>query len=169
MRLSVSRQRSGIGNVLPVKGERPPGRAAKKDRRMRRKTILVISADSLRAKIFHDCLEEAGFDVLIFDWNAEPAAAHRNEHAIQFVEGDEAGLVLLDWTLPDSSGIDLLRRLRSRPHSARLPVILIGESMQEKDRLDGLEAGADLCISDPQPIAVFLARVSALLRRSYTK
>jgi two-component system phosphate regulon response regulator PhoB len=136
---------------------------------MRQKTILVISADSLRAKIFHDCLKEAGFEVQLFDWNTVPVVSHRDEQAIQFVENDKASLVLLDWTLPDSSGIDLLRRLRARPPSARLPVILIGESMQEKDRLHGLEAGADLCISDTQPIAVFVARVRALLRRSYAK
>lgn len=134
---------------------------------MRRKTILVISADSLRAKLFHDCLKEAGFEVQLFDWNAVPVTSHRDECAIHFVEKDEAGLVLLDWTLPDSSGIDLLLRLRSRPQSARLPVILIGESMQEKDRLNGLDAGADLCISDTQPVAVFVARVRALLRRAY--
>jgi DNA-binding response OmpR family regulator len=134
---------------------------------MRQKTILVISADSLRAKLFHDCLEEAGFEVQLFDWNAVPENSNQDEHAIRFVDRDQAGLVLLDWTLPESSGIDLLRRLRNRPHSACLPVILIGESMQEKDRPRGLKAGADLCISDTQPVAVFVASVRALLRRAY--
>jgi two-component system phosphate regulon response regulator PhoB len=134
---------------------------------MRLKTILAISADSLRAKLFHDCLEKTGFEVQGFDWNTAPVSTYRDEHAIQFIEEREADLVLLDWTLPDSSGIDVLRRLRSRPHSACLPVILIGESMQEKDRLNGLEVGADLCISDTQPVTVFVARVRALLRRAY--
>ncbi len=75
-------------------------------------------------------------------------------------------LMLLDWMLPDISGIDLLQKLRKSKALKELPVIMLTARGEEADRIEGLEAGADDYLPKPFSIQELKARVRAVLRRS---
>ncbi len=75
-------------------------------------------------------------------------------------------LVLLDWMLPGLSGIELCRRIRLRPETERLPVIMLTARGEEGERVRGLATGADDYIVKPFSVPELLARVRALLRRA---
>ncbi|MFN8832140.1 MAG: phosphate regulon transcriptional regulator PhoB [Labrys sp. (in: a-proteobacteria)] len=75
-------------------------------------------------------------------------------------------LVLLDWMLPGLSGIELCRRLRMRPETERLPVIMLTARGEETERVRGLATGADVYVDMPFSVPELLARVRALLRRA---
>jgi two-component system phosphate regulon response regulator PhoB len=73
---------------------------------------------------------------------------------------------MLDWMLPDDSGIDLVQSIRKQPHTMRLPIIMLTARNQESDRIAGLEAGADDYLPKPFSMAELLARVKAVIRRA---
>ena len=75
-------------------------------------------------------------------------------------------LVLLDIMLPDEDGMSILKRLRSRPDTQRVPVILVTAKTTELDKVKGLDGGADDYIAKPFGVMEMIARVKALLRRS---
>lgn len=90
------------------------------------------------------------------------------------LRGDEAeiklqervpDLLILDWMLPGLSGIELCRRLRVRPETERLPIILLTARGEESERVRGLSTGADDYVVKPFSTPELLARVRALLRR----
>lgn len=90
------------------------------------------------------------------------------------IRGDEAetrlresvpDLVILDWMLPGLSGIELCRRLRTRPETERLPVIMLTARGDETDRVVGLEMGADDYVAKPFSARELLARIKVVLRR----
>jgi two-component system phosphate regulon response regulator PhoB len=75
-------------------------------------------------------------------------------------------LMILDWMLPGLSGIELCRRLRARPDTKALPIIMLTARGEESERVRGLSTGADDYVVKPFSVPELLARVSALLRRS---
>lgn len=97
-------------------------------------------------------------------------------YAVETVaRGDEAelrlretvpDLVLLDWMLPGLSGIELCRRLRQRPDTQRLPVIMLTARGDDLDRIAGLELGADDYVPKPCSPRELAARIRAILKRS---
>lgn len=91
------------------------------------------------------------------------------------VDGDEAlllageevpDLILLDWMLPNLSGIEVCRRLKMRADTRAVPVIMLSARTEEVDRVRGLETGADDYIVKPYSVAELIARVRAALRRT---
>ncbi|KQT54416.1 two-component system response regulator [Aureimonas sp. Leaf454] len=89
--------------------------------------------------------------------------------------GDEADLrlkevvpdlLILDWMLPGLSGVELCRRLRMRPETERLPIIMLTARGEESERVRGLSVGADDYVVKPFSTPELLARVRAMLRRS---
>ena len=89
--------------------------------------------------------------------------------------GDEADLrlkevvpdlLILDWMLPGLSGVELCRRLRTRPETERLPIIMLTARGEESERVRGLSVGADDYVVKPFSTPELLARVRAMLRRS---
>jgi two-component system phosphate regulon response regulator PhoB len=74
-------------------------------------------------------------------------------------------VVLLDWMLPDSSGLVLLSELRRDPRTAALPVIMLTAKGMEEDKVKGLNEGADDYVTKPFSPKELVARVQALLRR----
>lgn len=75
-------------------------------------------------------------------------------------------LILLDIMLPDEDGLAILRRLRQKPDTQRIPVILVTAKSSEIDKVKGLDGGADDYIAKPFGVMELIARVKALLRRS---
>ncbi|ACO01849.1 transcriptional regulatory protein chvI [Brucella sp. 10RB9215] len=91
------------------------------------------------------------------------------------LRGDEAeialresvpDLLILDWMLPGVSGIELCRRLRQRPETERLPIIMLTARGEESERVRGLSVGADDYVVKPFSTPELLARVKAMLRRA---
>ncbi len=81
------------------------------------------------------------------------------------VEEQQPDLILLDWMLPGTSGIAVCQRLRSRPETRALPIIMLTARGEEGDRVRGLEAGADDYVVKPFSPSELMARVRAVLRR----
>ena len=75
-------------------------------------------------------------------------------------------LIVLDWMLPGLSGIELCRRLRARPETKLLPIIMLTARGEESERVRGLATGADDYIVKPFSVPELLARIRALLRRA---
>ena len=97
-------------------------------------------------------------------------------YAVEAVgRGDEAelrlreclpDLLVLDWMLPGLSGIELCRRLRARPETAQLPILMLTARGEEDERVRGLSVGADDYVVKPFSVPELMARVKAVLRRA---
>lgn len=75
-------------------------------------------------------------------------------------------LVLLDIMLPDMDGLEIVKKLRSRPETVRVPIILVTAKTTELDKVKGLDIGADDYLTKPFGVMELISRVKALLRRS---
>ena len=121
-----------------------------------RPMILVVEDEPPLQKLLAYNLEVAGFTVL---------QAFDGEEALTLIDERPPDLVLLDWMLPQLSGLEVCRRLRRRPDTAHLPIIMLTARGEEPDRLRGLDTGADDFIAKPFSPAELIARVRAVLRR----
>ncbi len=92
--------------------------------------------------------------------------AANGREAEQILQRRRPDLILLDWMLPDESGIDLLRRLRRHPELRAIPVIMVTALAEEEQKVLGLEAGADDYVTKPFSPPELVARVKAVLRRA---
>ncbi len=118
--------------------------------------VLVVEDEPAVRRLLAYNLRAAGFEVI---------EAHDGEEALQLLEELPPDLLILDWMLPGLSGIELCRRLRRRTATAHLPVIMLTARVEERDRLRGLETGADDYVTKPFSPAELVARVRAVLRR----
>ena len=118
--------------------------------------ILVIEDDDAIATLIQYNLEKEGYDV---------ALAGDGEEGL--VQSDERlpDLIVLDWMLPKVSGIEVCRRLRSRPESRNVPIIMLTARGEESDRIRGLDTGADDFLTKPFSVPELNARIRAVLRR----
>lgn len=121
------------------------------------KTILVVEDEAAIREMLVMALERGGFAV------REAGDAIAAESAIADRLPD---LVLLDWMLPGTSGVELARRLRRDDYSRELPIILLTARGEEEDKVRGLESGADDYVVKPFSPRELVARINALLRRS---
>ncbi len=119
--------------------------------------ILVVEDEAPIQDLLAYNLESSGFEV---------AQAYDGEEALVAIAERLPDLVLLDWMLPHLSGIEVCRRLRRRPPTQRLPIIILTARAEEPDRLRGLDTGADDFIVKPFSVAEVIARTRAVLRRA---
>jgi two-component system phosphate regulon response regulator PhoB len=124
------------------------------------------SNDSPRILIVED--EASLAELLAYNLSAEgygvDVAVRGDEAELKLAESTP-DLVILDWMLPAISGIEICRRLRARPETKTLPVIMLTARSEENERVRGLSVGADDYIVKPFSVPELLARVRALLRR----
>ncbi|EAQ07992.1 phosphate regulon transcriptional regulator PhoB [Yoonia vestfoldensis] len=120
-------------------------------------SVLVVEDEPAQREVLAYNLESEGFRVI--------KAADGNE-ALLLIEEEQPDLILLDWMLPGTSGIEICRQIKSRPAFRMTPVIMLSARSEEVDKVRGLETGADDYISKPYSIIELLARVKAHLRRS---
>ena len=92
--------------------------------------------------------------------------ARNGEEALELIEESSPDLVVLDWMMPNMSGIDLCRTLRSKSETKHLPIIILSARSEDTDKSLGLDTGADDYISKPFSPKELISRVNALLRRS---
>jgi len=95
----------------------------------------------------------------------EVTHAGDGEEAMLKIEERPPDLVILDWMLPKISGIEVCRRIRARPETKNLPIIMLTARSEEADRIRGLETGADDYLTKPFSNNELVARVRAVLRR----
>ena len=113
--------------------------------------------------------EPAQREVLSYNLAAEGfrvTTAVDGDEALLFAGEEVPDLILLDWMLPNLSGIEVCRRLKMRPDTRAVPVIMLSARTEEVDRVRGLETGADDYIVKPYSVAELIARVRAALRRT---
>ncbi len=118
--------------------------------------ILVVEDEDALATLLQYNLEKEGYRV---------AVAADGEDALVRVDEAQPDLLMLDWMLPKVSGIEVCRRLRSRPETRNLPIIMLTARGEETDRIRGLDTGADDYITKPFSMTELTARVRAVLRR----
>ena len=118
--------------------------------------VLVIEDEPAQAELLRYNLEAAGLRV---------ALARDGDEGLLLAAEQTPDLVLLDWMLPHVSGIEICRRLKKRPATARTPVIMLTARGEEADRVRGLDTGADDYVVKPYSLKELLARVRARLRR----
>lgn len=118
--------------------------------------ILVAEDETDLQVLLRYNLEAAGYAV---------TEASDGEEADLMLREARPDLLILDWMMPQLSGLELLRRLRRRPETQSLPVILLTARGEEQDRVRGLATGADDYVIKPFSVKELLARVQALLRR----
>ncbi len=118
--------------------------------------ILVVEHDPAARALLALNLTRAGHRLLCAD-DAESALA--------MIARALPDMVLLEWTLPGQSGLNLLRRLRAQPQTRELPLIMVSARDAEQDKILALESGADDYITKPFNPRELLARVHTVLRR----
>jgi len=96
----------------------------------------------------------------------ETSEAENSEQALRLLLDKRSDLIIVDWMLPDISGIKLIRKIRQREIHKQTPIIMLTARSEEEDKVSGLDAGADDYMTKPVSIRELLARIKALLRRS---
>ena len=112
--------------------------------------------------------EPAQRTVLAYNLEAEGFAvtqADNGEDAMMLVDEEEPDIIILDWMMPKVSGIEVCRRLKMRPETRGIPVIMLSARAEEVDRIRGLETGADDYVVKPYSVLELMARARAQLRR----
>ena len=93
--------------------------------------------------------------------------ANSAEEAIDVCDNNNIHLILLDWMLPEMSGLSFLRTIKKQKNNSEIPVIFVTAREDEKDKIAGLTSGADDYITKPFSHLELLARVEAVLKRTY--
>lgn len=119
--------------------------------------ILIIEDEIPQAEMLRYNLESEGFRTIL---------AATGEEAIGRIDIEVPDLIIVDWMLPERSGIDVCRQLRAKPETQGLPIIMLTARGEEGDRVLGLGAGADDYVIKPYSPREMVARVKALLRRA---
>ncbi|MDQ7070972.1 MAG: phosphate regulon transcriptional regulator PhoB [Rhodobacterales bacterium] len=118
--------------------------------------ILVIEDEPSQVEILRFNLRQEGFDVRV---------SMDGEEGVQEAIEDPPDLVLLDWMLPNLSGIEICRQLRRAKETREVPVIMLTARSEERDKIRGLDIGADDYITKPYSIRELMARIHSALRR----
>lgn len=119
-------------------------------------TILVVEDEAAIQSLLEINLRRAGHEVIL---------AADVESARRLVAAALPDLVLLDWMLPGMSGIDFARQLRRDARTRMLPIIMLTARAEERDKVEGLDVGADDYITKPFSPRELVARIKAVLRR----
>ncbi|GAA6198823.1 phosphate regulon transcriptional regulator PhoB [Aquicoccus sp. SU-CL01552] len=119
-------------------------------------TVLVVEDELAQREVLSYNLDAEGFRVL---------KAENGEEALLVVQEDMPDIIVLDWMMPNLSGIEVCRRLKSRPETRAIPIIMLSARSEEVDKVRGLETGADDYVVKPFSVVELMARVRTQLRR----
>ncbi len=123
---------------------------------METKTVLIVDDEAAIRDMLKVALEMNGFHCL----------EAKNAYEAQVTMADHApDLVLLDWMMPEVSGIELLRRWRRNPETKDIPVIMLTAKAEEENLVKGLNSGADDYITKPFSPRELVARIKTVFRR----
>ena len=119
--------------------------------------VLVVEDEPAQREVLKYNLESEGYKV---------SFAINGEEALLMITEDLPDVIVLDWMLPNVSGIEVCRQVKSRPETREIPVIMLSARSEEGDKVRGLETGADDYVTKPYSVSELLARVRSQLRRS---
>ena len=119
--------------------------------------VLVVEDEPSQREVLSYNLKAEGYQLL---------TAEAGDEALTLAREEEPDLILLDWMLPEVSGIEVCRQLKAKPSTARIPVIMLSARSEEVDRVRGLETGADDYMVKPYSVLELMARVRTQLRRT---
>ena len=119
--------------------------------------VLVVEDEQALALLLKYNLEKEGYDVVIED---------RGNKVLGVVERECPSLILLDWMLPELSGVEICKIIRSKPDLKNIPIIMLTAKGQEEDKIKGLNAGADDYVTKPFSVPELMARVKTNMRRA---
>ena len=123
---------------------------------MTKPALLLVEDDRALADLLMWHFDREGYDIV---------RTADGDEALLLAEERTPDLVILDWMIEGVSGIEVCRRLRRRPETAHVPIIMLTARGEESDRIRGLETGADEYVTKPFSPRELLARVGAVLRR----
>jgi len=130
--------------------------SASSNREVGKPSLLLVEDDRALADLLIWHFDREGYDIV---------RTADGEEALLLAEERTPDVVILDWMIEGVSGIEVCRRLRRRPTTAHVPIIMLTARGEESDRIRGLETGADDYVTKPFSPRELLARVGAVLRR----
>ena len=119
--------------------------------------IMVVEDEEALALMLKYNLEKEGYDVVV---------EARGNKVLGSVEKNQPSVILLDWMLPEMSGVEICKLIRSKPDIKNIPIIMLTAKGEEEDKIKGLSAGADDYVTKPFSVPELLARVKTQLRRA---
>lgn len=119
--------------------------------------VMVIEDEEAIGIMLKYNLEKEGFDVVV---------QSRGSKAVADVEKFHPSVILLDWMLPEMSGVEICKLIRSKPDIKDIPIIMLTAKGEEEDKIKGLSAGADDYVTKPFSILELVARVKTQLRHA---
>lgn len=119
--------------------------------------VLVVEDEGAQREVLKYNLEAEGFSVLM---------AENGDEALLLVAEEMPDLIVLDWMLPNVSGIEVCRRLKADPMTRPIPIVMLSARGDEGDRVRGLETGADDYVVKPYSVVELMARLRTQLRRT---
>lgn len=119
--------------------------------------ILIVEDEQAIALLIKYNLEKAGYETF---------CVSQGNLVLPAVEKNNPSLILLDWMLPEISGLELCKIIRNNPEHKNTPIIMLTAKGQEEDKVAGLSAGADDYVTKPFSVPELLARIQTILRRA---
>lgn len=119
--------------------------------------VLVVEDEPAQREVLAYNIRAEGYSVM---------TAGAGDEALIMVKETPPDLIVLDWMLPNVSGIEVCRQLKTAPETSKIPVIMLSARSEEVDRVRGLETGADDYVVKPYSVAELLARLRTQLRRT---
>ena len=119
--------------------------------------IVIVEDEEPLALLLKYNLEKEGYKVEV---------EGNGGKAVQHIVESEPALVLLDWMLPEKSGVEICKQIRNNPEIKNVPIIMLTAKSQEEDKVKGLMSGADDYVTKPFSVPELLARIKTNLRRT---
>lgn len=119
--------------------------------------IMIIEDEEALALMLKYNLEKEGYEVVV---------ESRGSRALAEIERRLPSVVLLDWMLPEMSGVEICKLIRAKPDIKAVPIIMLTAKGEEEDKIKGLGAGADDYVTKPFSVPELMARVKTQLRRA---
>ena len=119
--------------------------------------ILIVEDEPAQREMLGYNLESEGYRI---------STAINGEEALLLISEGAPDIIVLDWMLPNVSGIEVCRQVKARPETREIPVIMLSARSEEGDKVRGLEIGADDYVTKPYSVTELMARVRSQLRRA---
>ena len=119
--------------------------------------VLIVEDEGAQREVLKYNLEAEGFDVVM---------AENGDEALLLVVEEDPDLIVLDWMLPNVSGIEICRRIKADPATRPIPIVMLSARGDEVDRVRGLQTGADDYVVKPYSVVELMARLRTQLRRT---
>ena len=123
---------------------------------MSQPVVLLVEDEPAQRSVLSYNLKAEGFQVVETD---------NGEDALLLTRENMPDLIVLDWMIPQVSGIEVCRRLKVSNDTKSIPIIMLSARSEELDRVRGLETGADDYVVKPYSVIELIARVKAQMRR----